>query len=135
MANVSQKQDLQNAIFTDINPLYGVDNLPLVLADEASVQKCSLFALLNCPWGDRGGLFEPTYGTGLPWFIQEPIDEITAQQIQMSLYDTFSQWEPRIEINSVQVEPRYTLPGYQVTVSATYKITKQQLVQSYLLRI
>lgn len=131
----NQKQDLQNAIFTDINPLYGVDNLPMLLADEVSVQKCSLFALLNCPWGDRGGLFEPTYGTGLPWFLQEPIDDITATKIEMSLSNTLSKWEPRIEVQSVQVEPKYTLPGYQVTVTAMYKVTKQQLVQSYLLRV
>lgn len=117
--------DLNDATWVDVNPLYGENSLPMRLPDAQSVMYCSLYALLNCPVGDRGGIFEPEYGCDLYWYLQEPCDSITAEKVRMSLLTSFAKWEPRIQLNSsaTTVTPNIYLPGYNVHIEGTYLIT------------
>lgn len=123
------------ATWTDVNPIFNPSAVtPLVLSDAQSVLKCSVYALLNCMIGERAGIFEPEYGSALPYYLQEPIDGQTAEDIRMSLYTTFEKWEPRIEVRyeDILVEPDYTLPGYYVKVSAKYKPTQELVSQEFM---
>lgn len=114
--------DLNNSTWVDINPCYGENSLPMRLPDAQSVMYCSLYALLNCPIGDRGGIFEPEYGSDLFWYLQEPCDAITAEKVKMSLITTFSKWEPRIQLDTsaTTVTPNIYLPGFEVHIEGVY---------------
>lgn len=117
--------DLNYASWIDLNPTFGESNLPLRLPDEQSVMFCSLYALLNCPIGDRGGIFEPTYGSDLYWYLQEPLSEDTAGSIKISILTTFAKWEPRIRLNAgrTTVTANMNLPGYDVHIEGVYVAT------------
>lgn len=137
MALTKYQKDISNAVWLDVNPNYNDSILPSVLPNAQAVLKCSLYALLNCPKGDRGGIFEPTYGTDLPWYLQEPLDDITAQSIRRTLYLAFEKWEPRIDLTSggISVTPDYTLPGYRLRVTGKYKLTGETISQDYTIAI
>lgn len=123
MAALTRAQtDLNDAIWSDINPLFGENNLPARLPDAQAVLYCSLYALLNCPVGDRGGIFEPEYGSSLYWFLQEPCDELTAEKIRTSIINCIQRWEPRLQINrsSTTVIPNTYTGTYSVHIAATY---------------
>ena len=123
MASLTKAQtDINSAAWIDLNPQYGINSMPLRLPDAQSIMYCSLYALLNCPVGDRGGIFEPEYGCELYWFLQEPTDQITAEKIRMSILNAFAKWEPRISLDysATTVVPNVYLPGYDVHLQGIY---------------
>ena len=123
MAILTKAQtDLNNAVWSDINPLFGENNLPARLPDSQSVLYCSLYALLNCPVGDRGGIFEPEYGSNLFWFLQEPCDMFTAEKIKMSLIMCIQRWGPRLQVDrsKTSVIPNTYTGTYAVHIEAKY---------------
>lgn len=135
MANLTNYQkDINNATWIDINPDYPNSQfIPERLADLQSVSICSIPVLLSCAIGDRGGIFEPTYGSNLYYFLQEPIDETTSYKLRMSIITTIQTWEPRIEIDlsKTTVIPDLTLPGYRLTLTLIYKETGESDTQQF----
>lgn len=128
MASMTKHQSrIDGATWLDVNPLFTVNLRPERLPDAQSVLYSSFFNLMNCPVGARGRIFQPEYGSSLLWFLQEPINNNTAQQIRMSIMQTFGRWEPRIQVDyaNTQIVPDYTLPGYRIRLSGTFKISKQ----------
>lgn len=116
-----------NCTWLDINTQWGQNLNPELLPDSQSVLYSSFFNLMNCPVGARGRIFQPTYGSNLLWFIHQPINESTAQQIKMSIMTTFGNWEPRLQLdyNNTLVIPDYNLPGYRIRLSGTFYIGKE----------
>lgn len=126
MAQYSPHQlDISGAYWVDVNTLVGNSALPDRLPDQASIISCSLVNLFNCPIGARGPLFEPTYGCLLYQFLQEPVDDVTARDIRISLIQSINKWEPRIvlDYSGTSVLPDYTLPGYRVRLAFTVRLT------------
>lgn len=113
---------LNNTTWIDVNSRFSQPSQPERLSDAQAVLKASLFNLLNCPIGARGRIFQPEYGTKLLWYLQQPLDDATAEDIQMHLYNVFRRWEPRIEVGlgGIQVIPNFQLPGYLIRVTGTY---------------
>lgn len=123
MATLTKSQlDINSAKWVDVNPTFGDTSLPLRLPNSQSVLYCSLYALLNCPVGDRGGIGEPEYGSTLHWFLQEPVSPIVAEQIKTSLLATIRKWEPRLRISQdkTTVTPLDFDQGYAVHLEGTY---------------
>lgn len=127
---------LQNAIYIDVNTLLSVNKNPDRLPDALSVSDCSLINLLNCPIGGRGRTFEPTYGTIHYQLLQEPIDQHTADSINIGLLQAIQKWEPRITVDrsNTWVQPNTTLPGYIIRLTFSVNITGQRVSTDYVLR-
>jgi phage baseplate assembly protein W len=129
MPQISQFQiQLQNATWIDINTMFTQNNLPDRLPDALAIQYGSLFNLFNCAIGQRSRIFQPTYGMLWIEFLQEPLDQITANKMQMGMLQALAKWEPRINVNlgSSYVTPDFSLPGYQVGISYTMGLTTQR---------
>ncbi len=136
MANLTQYQkNINHATWIDINPEYPEAGsfMPERMSDIYSVSICSIPVLLACPVGDRGGIFEPEYGSDLSYFLQEPIDVTTAYKIRMSIVATINKWEPRVEVllDELVVEPDIMLPGYRVSITMIYKDTGETDTQRF----
>lgn len=134
MASLTKYQkDINNATWIDVNPDYPQSTAPERLSDLQSVSICSIPVLLSCAIGDRGGIFEPDYGSDLYWFLQEPIHESTCYKIRTSIINTIQKWEPRVEIDMSQtiVEPDMSLPGYRLTIRLIYKETGETETQQF----
>lgn len=122
--------NLTGATWIDANSLFTIDGLPDRIPDVLAINN-SLFNILNCPIGGRGRIFQPTYGSLWYQFLQEPIDQITANKMQMATIQAIQRWEPRIQVDNANsfINPDYTLPGYQVRIAFIMTLTsiKQSL--------
>lgn len=85
-------------------PLKAVDGngrLPFS-EDEQSVREVMLNILLTRP-GER--LMRPNFGAGLLDFIHQPNNQSTRHLIGDVIKKSLAQWEPRVEVEQVEVLP------------------------------
>ncbi|ECG8590756.1 baseplate assembly protein [Salmonella enterica subsp. salamae] len=86
-------------------PLSGTDHIRQSVTD-----------ILTTPVGSRVML--ETYGSDLPYLVDNPSDTVTQIRIVMSTAVALSRWEPRIRINSVNIAQ--ASPGkIALTIAAT----------------
>jgi hypothetical protein len=124
---------LNGATFVDINTLFTQNNLPDRLPDALCIQYGSLVNLFNCSIGQRSRIFQPQYGMYWLELLQEPIDQITANKMQMGMLQALAKWEPRIQVNlgDSYVTPDMSLPGYQVGIYFTMGLTSQRQAMTF----
>lgn len=111
--------NILNASWVDVNTNFTLNKLPDQLVDYDAILKCSLFNLFNCVPGQRGRIFEPTYGSSWMHFLQEPISEMTARKIRILMLNDIKKWEPRVAVDSgsTYILPDMTVPGYKVRLA------------------
>lgn len=126
------QKNINDATWIDVNPDFP-NSTPERLADIQSVSICSIPVLLSCAIGDRGGIFEPSYGSDLYYFLQEPIDDTTSFNIRTSIITTIQKWEPRVEVDQANtiVQPDLSLPGYRLSIRLIYKETGEADTQQF----
>ena len=117
---------LQNAAWIDANSRFTTDNLPDRLPNVLAVTN-SLWNLFNCPIGARGKIFQPEYGSEWHKFLQEPIDDMTAATMRVSMFQSITRWEPRIALDyaNTTIVAKPELPGYVITIAGVLIITNQ----------
>ena len=76
--------------------------------------KQSVNAIINTAFGERP--FNPEFGSSLRGLLFEPIDYITTKTIQKAIEYTLGNFEPRIFLDSVTVEPHEDENSYEVSV-------------------
>lgn len=121
---------VNGATWIDANSQFTQDGLPDLLPDMLAINN-SLYNILNCPIGARGRIMQPTYGSLWYQFLQEPVDQTTANKMQMATIQAIQTWEPRIQVDNSNsyINPDYTLPGYNVRIAFIVTLTsaKQSL--------
>jgi phage baseplate assembly protein W len=127
MNPTSYQVSLNGATWIDVNSNFTLDGNPDLLPDVMAVQN-SLFNLFNCPIGARGRIFQPQYGSLWYQFLQEPLDQVTANKMQMATINAIQTWEPRIQVDTSNsyINPNYTLPGYDVRIAFIFTLTGQK---------
>ena len=128
MAQITNYQlQLKNATYIDVNSSYTINNLPDRVPDELSITQSSLFNLLNCMPGQRGRIFEPTYGSMWMQFLEEPICVLTAQKMRILMIQSIEKWVPQITVDLMNsgIKPDLQIPGYLVTIAFTTPFTPQ----------
>jgi phage baseplate assembly protein W len=122
---------LDGATLIDVNPNYGVDNLPDRLPDGLAITNCALYNLLNCAPGERARIFEPTFGSLWLHFLNEPIEEITAKKMEIFMVQSIEKWLPQIKVDrrSTLIIPDSALPGYKVRIgyATAFSSSAQQI--------
>lgn len=82
------------SLYCDVNPVPDAGT-PDLLYDSAAVF-ASLRNLILSARGTRSRIFQEDYFSEVYDRLHEPFDEVTASSIRMSLFQAFSQWEPRV---------------------------------------
>ncbi len=90
----------------------------LVVSRDASAIKQAIVNLLLTNKGERP--FNPDYGSDIREYLFEQLDYGTAAQVKLSIETTISQFEPRIQILSLEVWPNFNDNAFQVEM--TYEI-------------
>ena len=120
------------ATWLDVNTDDGLNANSLLVPDIQAINN-SLTNLFRCPIGSRGKTFQPTYGTYLYQFLQEPMDDQTTNKVRASLIQSIEYWEPRIQLDygntTVQAVP--SLPGYVIRISYYYRVTSQYVTTTF----
>jgi phage baseplate assembly protein W len=115
------------ATWIDANSQFTQNGAPDLLPDSFAISN-SIYNILNCAIGGRGRIFQPEYGSLWYQFLQEPIDQVTANKMNLSTIQALQRWEPRILIDNSNsyINPNYSLPGYDVRVAFTVLLTSQK---------
>jgi phage baseplate assembly protein W len=75
--------------------------------------------------------FEPTFGSKLPYLLFEPVDDITAWELETEIFMALANWMPRIRVlyPLCSVNPLKTEDGYEVDLY--YQIKIQNITGQY----
>ena len=92
------------------NPL---SNDLIALKNESAIAR-SVRNLVLTGQGERP--FQPVLGTGVSRLLFENMDKLTASAIRSELRTTIENYEPRVEINEIIVEPDYEGNAMNVTL-------------------
>ena len=90
----------------------------LVVSRDASAIKQAIVNLLLTNKGERA--FKPDYGSNIRSYLFEPLDFATAGQIELSIKNTLSEFEPRINVLGIDTFPNYDTNSFNVDM--TYEI-------------
>ena len=92
------------------NPL---SNDLIALKNESAIAR-SVRNLVLTGQGERP--FQPILGTGVSRLLFENMDKLTASAIRSELRTTIENYEPRVEINEIIVEPDFERNAFDVTL-------------------
>jgi phage baseplate assembly protein W len=127
MAQATQYQlSLNGATWIDVNSQFTVNAMPDRLPNVLAVSN-SIYNLLNSPLGSRSRIFQPEYGASLYQFIQEPLDQSTANKIRIGFIQALARWEPRITLDMANcyVNANFTTVGYDVGIAYVLNLNLQ----------
>ena len=92
------------------NPL---SNDLIALKNESAIAR-SVRNLVLTGQGERP--FQPVLGTGVSRLLFANMDKLTASAIRSELRTTIENYEPRVEINEILVEPDFERNAFHVTL-------------------
>ena len=92
------------------NPL---SNDLIALKNESAIAR-SVRNLVLTIQGERP--FQPVLGTGVSRLLFENMDKLTASAIRSEIRTTIENYEPRVEINEITVEPDFEGNAFHVTI-------------------
>ena len=92
------------------NPL---SNDLIALKNESAIAR-SVRNLVLTGQGERP--FQPILGTGVSRLLFDNMDKLTASSIRSELRTTIENYEPRVEINEILVEPDFEGNAFHVTL-------------------
>ena len=93
-----------------------VTNDLVTVKDKAAIVQ-AITALLLTKKGERP--FQPDLGCGIQRVLFEPLDFGSSSIIRSEIAEVLSRYEPRILIDSIDVEPDFLNNGYEVELSYT----------------
>ena len=92
------------------NPL---SNDLIAIKNESAIAR-SVRNLVSTIQGERP--FQPVLGTGVSRLLFENMDKLTASAIRSEIRTTIENYEPRVEINEILVEPDFEGNAFHVTL-------------------
>jgi len=96
--------------------------------------KQSIKNLVLTSKGDR--LFQPWLGCGVRDLLFEPADNVTQSVIQQEIYEVIQKYEPRVEIQSVDVFDDPDTNSYKIVISfLMINLVQEVNIEFYLERV
>jgi phage baseplate assembly protein W len=102
---------MRGIIYKDLNASANLEQP--TLENEYAVFQALDNLLLTSP-GER--LFLPEFGSRLQELLFDPIDEITALEIEHYIIEAIKRWEPRVELISSSVVPLPDDNAYEISL-------------------
>ena len=94
----------------------------------------AVWIILSTDWGER--VMRPEFGAGLRSFVFGPLSQTVLQQVQTRVQQALVAWEPRINVEQVNVTFDPNDPG-KLLIAITYRVrvtnTRQNLVYPFFL--
>jgi len=99
----------------------------ITLKNENAIARAVRNIVLTTP-GEK--IFDPDFGSSVGEILFENVDDITAVSIEDEIKSCLSNYEPRVEIINVSVEPNFDENQFDVLI--TYRIIGVDLPPSQL---
>lgn len=109
-------------VFSDLDYELGKDssgNIKIVY-DEASISQ-SIETILSTRKGER--IMLPAFGGDLEQYLFEPMTEHVVRSMEREIEASISNWEDRVLVNKVFVNPDYDRNKYEISIGYTILIT------------
>lgn len=102
--------------FKDISATFQISpiNSDLISLKNANAIARSVRNLVFTVPGDKP--FQPTVGSRVSELLFENFDKLTATSIRSEIENTINQYEPRVKLNEVIVEPDFDSHEFNVTI-------------------
>jgi hypothetical protein len=102
--------------FKDISATFQISpiNSDLISLKNANAIARSVRNLVFTQPGDKP--FQPTVGSRVSELLFENFDKLTATSIRSEIENTINQYEPRVKLNEVIVEPDFDSYEFNVTI-------------------
>lgn len=102
--------------FKDISATFQISpiNSDLISLKNANAIARSVRNLVFTQPGDKP--FQPTVGSRVSELLFENFDRLTATSIRSEIENTINQYEPRVKLNEVIVEPDFDSYEFNVTI-------------------
>ncbi len=114
-------------------PCVSPDGSTATAAYEQDVYQ-AIWIILSTDWGER--IMRPDFGAGLRSFVFGPLSRATLQRVQTRVQESLVTWEPRINVEQVNVTFDPNEPG-KLLIAITYSIrvtnTRHNLVYPFFL--
>jgi len=103
--------------FKDISAVFQVNPLndDLIILKNANAISRSVRNLVSTVPGDKP--FNPFLGSRVTEMLFDPMDSITTNAIKSEIEETIRNFEPRVELKEVQVNPDYERNQYDVVIN------------------
>jgi phage baseplate assembly protein W len=121
--------DAINTILNDVSLEYSLTTFVPQVYGKRAINNMIDNILLTVP-GERH--YEPLFGSILPYLLFQPMDAITAWQMETATYDALKFWMPYISLNASasSIVPNYRQQLYEVTLDYVELISNQPGIYS-----
>ena len=102
--------------FKDISMSFGSNPLTddlIALKNESAISRSVRNIVMTLP-GEKP--FDPTFGSSVSSLLFENMDEITSSLIVDEIRTSIDNYEPRVELRTVEVFPDFEGNSYEVTI-------------------
>lgn len=104
------------AIYRDFDFSFLKNDLKDVdFADDVNAIRQSICDIIMTRRGER--CFNPLYGSNIPRLLFEKINIVTSLQIKDEIERVLQNWEPRIKILGIQIQPFEDENRYEVNIN------------------
>ena len=102
--------------FKDISATFQINPLndDLIAIQNANAISRSVRNLVFTLPGEKP--FQPNVGSNVSRLLFENMDELTADSIKSEIQNTINNYEPRVELNEVIVDPNYDENAFDVVI-------------------
>ena len=103
--------------FKDISAVFEVNPLndDLIVLRNSNAIARSIRNIIFTARGDKP--FNPFFGSRVSELLFDPMDQITTLAIKTEIEETIKNFEPRIDLKEVQVDPSYDDNEYSVVIN------------------
>jgi len=128
LKNVDGKDFKRSRSFTDL--LISMQRNPFTydvytVKNDNAIKQSVKNLVLTTP-GEKP--FQPLVGSRVSQMLFEPLDAFTADTIKDEIINTINQYEPRVQLTSVDVTPIYE--GNKLNVTIEYRIVGLPIVET-----
>ena len=103
--------------FKDISAVFEVNPLndDLIVLRNSNAIARSIRNIIFTSRGDKP--FNPFFGSRVSELLFDPMDQITTLAIKTEIEETIKNFEPRVNLKEVQVNPLYDINEYSVVIN------------------
>ena len=103
--------------FKDISAVFEVNPLndDLIVLKNSNAIARSIRNIIFTARGDKP--FNPFFGSRVSELLFDPMDQITTLAIKTEIEETIKNFEPRVNLKEVQVNPLYDINEYSVVIN------------------
>lgn len=103
--------------FKDISAVFEVNPLndDLIVLRNSNAIARSIRNIIFTSRGDKP--FNPSFGSRVSELLFDPMDQITTLAIKTEIEETIKNFEPRVDLKRVQVNPSYDDSEYSVVIN------------------